>query len=88
MDLLAAKSRCASIAHLMVCSNPMVHKNFLIPVGELSVSFFAKETAMRYRLKTFRVQLLSEPAEFTTGSPCRSLRSSRPGRIRSLLLPR
>ena len=27
---------------------------------------------MTYRLKTFRVQFVAEPAEFSTGSPCRS----------------
>ena len=27
---------------------------------------------MAYRLKTFRVQFVAEPAEFPTGSPCRS----------------
>ncbi len=27
---------------------------------------------MDYRLKTFRVQFVAEPAEFPTGSPCRS----------------
>src|SRR5882724_4813864 len=27
---------------------------------------------MTYRLQTFRVQFIAEPAEFSTGSPCRS----------------
>ena len=27
---------------------------------------------MTYRLKTFRVQFIAEPAEFPTGSPCRA----------------
>jgi hypothetical protein len=33
------KANALLIAHLMACSNPMLHKNFSTPVRELSVSF-------------------------------------------------